>query len=65
MVAGVLSVVRETLNKNQTRLTIQGRNSMDLFIWAVAVVAVVFAYMCGISDGCKKNGCFRNEDKSK
>lgn len=36
----------------------------EIFVVIVAVVAVVFAYLCGVND-CKKNGCFRNEHKKK
>ena len=37
---------------------------MDIFIWMIATAAVAFAYMCGMQDGCKKNGCFRNNHKN-
>ena len=37
----------------------------EIFVIVVAVVAVVFAYMCGVNEGCKKNGCFRNDHKDK
>ena len=42
-------------------------NLLDVFIGVVAAGGAWFAYMCGHSDGCKTNGCFRKgaaeEDK--
>ena len=37
----------------------------EIFVIVVAVVAVVFAYLCGVNDGCKKNNCFRNSNEKK
>jgi len=35
----------------------------NIFIGLIAVASLVVAYMCGVSDGCKKNGCFRGSNK--
>jgi hypothetical protein len=34
-------------------------NLLDVFIGVVAAGGAWFAYMCGHSDGCKTNSCFR------
>ena len=31
----------------------------NIFIGLLAIAALVIAYMCGVSDGCKTNACFR------
>ena len=34
-------------------------NLLDVAIGVIAVGGAWFAYMCGHSDGCKTNACFR------
>lgn len=34
-------------------------NLWDVFIGMIMVAGAGFAYMCGHSDGCKENACFR------
>ena len=31
----------------------------NIFIGLIAIVSLLIAYACGVSDGCKTNACFR------